>query len=256
LVFKNKFGPKARRYKVRPTYAERSWRALQGYYTLLRPKVSKYITPMQNFPPVPPKGFKPFGFRPTVLDSLPEQVPLCKGHGQYGYPRIVKKRLLILKTDNFHLALSKTRRFLDFQNPKKLHYKGLDLIEFTKWKLLKSLDNFVYLMVNHLVLKTDYFIRLSRRLRSHLTNLKFVSVFRELSFLNLKGKWKKPAKLTYPFPQVKLKVQAGYPPKGDNNCSPPEDSLKLNPEDDVGSSDDFLPFRPQAESDEDYLSDS
>jgi len=211
--------PKAKYYKVNPRPGERSWRGLQGYYECLRPKVSKYIAPMLNFPPVPPEGFKPFGFRKTVLDSITlDKEFSSKGIGQFGYLKIVNKQLLILRTNNYYLALSKTRRCLDFQPPKQTSYSGLDIVEFTKWKLLRSLENFVHFAVHYLPTKTNFIVKLSLTIRRYLRCTKYTCVYRELSPLNLKGKWRKPTELTYPFPTIRpVTVRTGALPKAKTN---------------------------------------
>jgi len=166
----------------------------------------KYLN-LEELDPQPPDGFKPFGFRLTKLDSS-KKVDFCpKGDGQYSFLKIKGDKISVLRTDNYHKALNFNFRALDISPPKETHIGKMDTLEFTKWKLLRSLENFVHFLVRHLAKRTKYFIRLCRKLRYWLRNSAFKAAYLGLSPY-CKGKPKKPTQLTYPFPNV-LQIRTG-----------------------------------------------
>jgi hypothetical protein len=157
-----------------------------------------------------PKDFKSFWFRKTILDDFPyREVPLSPGSGQWGYLIVSKGKLFVLRTNNYHLALSKNFRALDINPPTQSHYYGMDVVEFTKYKILRMLESFVHFLTATIVKKTNFLLKLSFKIRKYLRKLNFISVFRELNSLNLRPKARKAAKPTYPLPNIRPRV----PPK-------------------------------------------
>jgi len=195
-------GPKARYYKGSNSKRVRSWRALQSAYDCISTKSKRYICRQVKFPRYPVEGFKPFTFRDTVLDHVRVARSEPLGTGQYGYLHIQKGKLLVLRTNNYHLALSQNFRVMDVTPPKQDHFTGLDIVEFTKWKLLRSLENFVHFITVWFVKKPTYILRLSRRIRAFATKLNFGAMMREFNSLRLFGK-PKVTKLPYPLPLIR-----------------------------------------------------
>jgi hypothetical protein len=69
---------------------------------------------------------------------------------------------------------------LDFSCPKKTHIGSLSTIEFCKYKLLRSLENFVHILTTHLAHRPKYFYRLCRKLRHWLRTFAFKAAFNGL----------------------------------------------------------------------------
>jgi len=162
----------------------------------------KHISPMECFPPVAPEEFKakPFTFRKTVLDSCNRKtIYATKGQGSFGYLAYVRKRIVLFKTNNYHLALSKNFRIMDIQAPTKSHHDGMDIYAFSKYKLLRRLENYVHFMTKFLVKKSAYIFRLSLCVRRFMKNLKFSALTRLFKTIDLKGKRVKPAEPVYPY---------------------------------------------------------
>lgn len=165
----------------------------------------KHVIPMENFPPIAPESYKakPFSFRPTVLDSCNrKKIYATKGCGSFGYLEYLNKRLVLSKTDNYHLALSKNFRIMDIRAPTKSHHEGMDIYEFSKYKLLRRLENYVHFMTKFFVKKPSYILRLSLCVRRFMKNLKFSALTRLFKTIDLKGKRVKPAEPVYPYPRV------------------------------------------------------
>jgi len=165
----------------------------------------KHVTSDVKFPPVAPESYKvkPFFFRPSLSDKCyRKSIHEVKGSGKFGYLEIIKLRVKLFKTDNYFLALSKNLRFMDFHPPIKNH-QGMDVYEYTKYKLLRSLENFVHFMTHQLSAKSAFVFRLSLTIRAFAVNFKFSAIARALKPLKLRGKMSKLVKPVYPYPTVK-----------------------------------------------------
>jgi len=164
----------------------------------------KHVTNDVKFPPVAPESYrvKPFYFRPSLSDQCyRKSIYEVKGSGRFGYLEVIKLRVILFKTDNYFLALSKNLRFMDFNPPIKNH-QGMDVYEYTKYKLLRSLENFVHFMTHQLPTKSDYTLRLSLSIRAFAVNFKFTAIARALKPLKLRGKMSTSVKPIYPYPTV------------------------------------------------------
>jgi len=163
--------------------------------------MTKYIS-LEELDPEPPEGFKPFGFRSTKFDTSKKFNLEPRGDGPYAYFKIKGDKISVLRTNNYHKALNLNYRALDISPPKETHIGNMDTLEYTKYKLLRSLENFVHSLVRLLANNTKYLVRLSRKLRCWLRNYAFKAAFKGLRPF-CKGKPKRPIELTYPFPTVR-----------------------------------------------------
>lgn len=206
---------------------ERSWRALQGFYMTLSLKETKHVTNDVKFPPVAPTEYKvkPFLFRTTILDSCNKKgIYSTQGSGSFGYLEYQRKRICLFKTNNYNLALSKNRRILDFQPPISPNHDKMDVYQYTVYKLLRRLENFVHFVTHNLAKKSSYILRLSLGVRRLAKNLKFSALNRLFKTIDLKGKKAKPVERVYPYYQIS--GLAGCLPKakpiGVDSCSSSE----------------------------------
>jgi len=161
----------------------------------------KYLR-LENLDPKPDKGFKPLFFRITNFDTSKRFNSVPKGIGSFAYFSIKGTKVSVLRTDNYFKALNKNYRALDITPPKGSQIRNMDTVEFVKYKLLRSLENFVHFLTRALSTNnTEYFTRLSRKIRYWLRTFAFKAAF--LAMLPFcKGKPGKPTKLVDPFPSV------------------------------------------------------
>jgi hypothetical protein len=120
-----------------------------------------------------------------------------KGTGKYSFFKVKGKKVLILRTDNYFKAFHFNLRALDFVCPEKTQIGSLTTIEFVRYKLLRSLENFTHFLTVSLAKKPKYFIRLSRKLRSWLRDCAFKAAFRGIKSY-CKGKKVKKAIVSKP----------------------------------------------------------
>jgi len=80
---------------------------------------------------------------------------------------------------------------MDIRPPTQKTHGGMDVYQYAKYKLLRSLECFVHFLTQQLALKQDYMFKLSLKIRSLLRNFKFSQVRTALSQFHLKGKLSK-----------------------------------------------------------------
>lgn len=198
----------------------------------LPPKAVRYLG-VERLGPKVPEGFKPFWFRKTKFDTFKRYQPTPTGSGKYAYFKVTRQGIKVLRTNNFYQALALNFRALDLTPPKESHYEGMNTLEFIKWKLLRSLENFIHLLTKNLGTKTKYFTQLSCKVRYWLRDYSFGSVIK--CFKHLHGKVTKRTPM-YPFPTVEPLRGQGFQDLGspnlDNSSSSKSLDYDLNLEDD------------------------
>jgi hypothetical protein len=140
-------------------------------------KARKHLK-LENLNPAPEPGFKPLIFRPTPFDTSKKFMEKPKGTGKYSFFKVKGKRVLILRTDNYLKAFNFNLRALDFVCPEKTQIGSLTTVEFVKYKLLRSLENFTHFLTVSLADNPKYLTRLSRKLRYWLRDCAFKAAFR------------------------------------------------------------------------------
>jgi len=190
---------------------------------------------LENLNPFPEEGFKPLIFRETCFDTSKKFINKPKTDGSYAFFKIKGDKVYLFKTDNYFKAFNFNLRSLDFSIPKKTHIGSLTTIEFVKYKLLRSLENFTHTLTRLLAHKPKYFYRLCRKLRYWLTNFAFKAAFNGLKPF---CKVRKAKTRCVEIPAV-LRTRQGLPKAT---------KVVLNDESDSDSEDYVLPFREDSSS--------
>lgn len=182
------------------------WNGFVSLNDAINPKQFNCFMSWKSIPLNPPDWFyttKWFNFRPTTFDFKSEFKGIG-GQGKFGYLKLVGKNLYVERTDNYHQAYELNSKILDFQAKLTGLDKKLGSLSILKRILQVRLNQFVHFVCKFLPTKSEYLIRLSRNLRTHLRNLKFGKAYASLNDLNLCGS----NRIKNPFKQHKVRILA------------------------------------------------